>query len=105
MDIEKLQRQCEVLRAERDHARAKYDRAVQLLLGIHSLMYPPPITIADGRTMVFRPTDPDPHTILQELSDRIRALSDELRDGRQGLLTDKPVTGPACNLQRPWEAP
>lgn len=24
---------------------------------------------------------------------------------RQGLLTDKPVTGPACNLQRPWEAP
>jgi hypothetical protein len=24
---------------------------------------------------------------------------------RQGLLTDKPVTGPACNLQRPWEEP
>jgi hypothetical protein len=24
---------------------------------------------------------------------------------RQGLLTDKPVTGPACNLQRPWEQP
>lgn len=23
---------------------------------------------------------------------------------RQGLLTDKPVTGPTCNLQRPWEA-
>ena len=23
---------------------------------------------------------------------------------RQGLLTDKPVTGPACNLNRPWEA-
>jgi len=22
---------------------------------------------------------------------------------RQGLLTDKPVTGPVCNLQRPWE--
>ena len=21
-----------------------------------------------------------------------------------GLLTDKPVTGPTCNLQRPWEA-
>lgn len=24
---------------------------------------------------------------------------------RQGLLTDKTVAGPACNLQRPWEAP
>lgn len=24
---------------------------------------------------------------------------------RQGLLTDKPVTGPSCNLQRPWEQP
>lgn len=24
---------------------------------------------------------------------------------RQGLLTDKPVTGPACNLRRPWEQP
>ena len=24
---------------------------------------------------------------------------------RQGLLTDKPVTGPQCNLQRPWEQP
>jgi hypothetical protein len=24
---------------------------------------------------------------------------------RQGLLTDKPVTGPACNLNLPWLAP
>lgn len=24
---------------------------------------------------------------------------------RQGLLTDKPVTGPVCNLERPWEQP
>lgn len=24
---------------------------------------------------------------------------------RQGLLTDKPVAGPKCNLQRPWEQP
>ena len=24
---------------------------------------------------------------------------------RQGLLTDKPVTGPKCDLSRPWEAP
>lgn len=24
---------------------------------------------------------------------------------RQGLLTDKPVIGPACNVRRPWEVP
>ena len=68
----------EVLRAERDHARATIDNAVRLLTGIHALMYPAPVTTADGRTMVFRPNHPDPHIILQELSDRIRALPDEI---------------------------
>jgi hypothetical protein len=63
---------------QRDHARACYGRAVKLLISIHSLMYPPPTTLPDGRTMVFRPIDPDPHTILQKLSDRIRALPEEL---------------------------
>jgi hypothetical protein len=63
---------------QRDHARACYERAVKLLVSIHSLMYPPPITLPDGRTMVFRPSGTDPNTILQELSDRIRALPEEL---------------------------
>ena len=76
--IERLQRERDVYRAERDHARARVDNAVKLLTGIHALLYPAPIKTDDGRTMVFRPTDPDPHTILQELSDRIRALPDEL---------------------------
>lgn len=75
---ERLQRQNEVLRAERDHERAKVANSVRLLIGIHSLMYPAPIKIEDGRTMVFRPKDPDPHTVLQELSDRIRAIQDEI---------------------------
>lgn len=70
----------ERLRAERDYARARLDSAVALLVGIHALLYPPPITVADGRTMVFRPIDPDPHKVLQELSDRIRALPDEIRE-------------------------
>jgi len=68
----------EVLRHERDHARAQVDNAVKLLTGIHALLYPDPIKTKDGRTMVFRPNDPDPHTILQELSERIRALPDEM---------------------------
>jgi len=75
---ETVLRQIDVLRAERDQARARVDTAVRLLTGVHSLLYPAPITTADGRTMVFRPTDPDPHEVLQALSDRIRALPDEL---------------------------
>ena len=70
--------QREVLRAERDHARACLANAVKLLTGIHALLYPAPVTTDDGRTMVFRPKDPDPHEVLQALSDRIRALPDEL---------------------------
>ena len=76
--IEQLQLQREVLRAERDHARAGKDNAVKLLTRIYSLLYPPPIKMVDGRTMVFRPKNLDPHAVLQELSDRIRALPDDL---------------------------
>ncbi len=79
--IERLQRENDVLRAERDHALACLDHAGKLIGGIHALMYPAPFTAPDGRTMVFRPKDPDPHTILQWLSDRIRALPDELAKG------------------------
>lgn len=74
----RLQREVEVLRAERDQARASVDHAVQLLTGIHALLYPSPITTPDGHTLVFRPKDPDPHEVLQALSDRIRAVPDEL---------------------------
>jgi len=76
--LERLNREAEVRYYEREQARARVDSAVKLLTGIHSLLYPAPIKTEDGRTMVFRPKDPDPHTILQELSDRIRALPDEL---------------------------
>lgn len=77
-ELRKLQRKVEVLLAERDQARAQFDHAVKLLIGIHSLLYPAPITTPDGRTMVFRPKSPDPHEVLQALSDRIRALPDEI---------------------------
>lgn len=68
----------EALRAERNNARARVDRAVQLLTRVHSLMYPAPVKMPDGQTMVFRPKSLDPHEVLQELSDRIRAIPDEL---------------------------
>ena len=50
-------------------------------------------TVADTEAAVFVVKGPDTIAYLRELCKR------------QGLLTDKPVTGPSCNLQRPWEAP
>jgi hypothetical protein len=76
--LERLNRETEVFYHERQHARACLDNAVRLLSGIHALLYPAAITAEDGRTMVFRPKDQDPHEVLQALSNRIRALPDEL---------------------------
>lgn len=81
-ELRSLCRARDVARQERDHARACYDSALKLLTGIHALLYPAPITTPDGQTMVFRPTDPDPHAVLQELSDRIRALPDAIAASR-----------------------
>lgn len=75
-EIESLHRTIEVLVHERDRARARYNHTTKLLVGIHSLLYPAPITTTDGRTMMFRPKNP--HDYLQTLSDRIRALPEEL---------------------------
>lgn len=77
-EIERLRAEVAVLKAKNAHARDCLNSATTLLTGIHSLMYPPEITTADGRVMVFRPKSIDPHEILQGLSDRIRALPDEL---------------------------
>jgi hypothetical protein len=74
--IDRLGETVERLRAERDHARACVDNAARLLTSIHSLLYPAPLKMTDGRTMVFRPENP--HDYMQALSDRIRALPDEL---------------------------
>lgn len=67
-----------VLRYERDKARARCDRFTKILLGIHNLLYPPHINADDGRTIAFRPEGIDPHDLMQRLSDRIRAIPDEL---------------------------
>ena len=74
----------EILRHERDHARAQLDSAVKLLTGIHNLLYPAQVTTQDGRTMVFRPGNS--HEFMQALSDRIRALPDEM--SARGVLGD-----------------
>lgn len=66
------------LRYERDQARYKADHMALLLQGIYALLYPPTVQAPDGKTYAFRPTAMDPHEGLQELSDRIRALPDQI---------------------------
>ena len=60
--------------AECENARHRRDHLVNALSGIYALLYPAPITTPDGQVMMFRPNGPDPHAVLQELSDRIRAI-------------------------------
>lgn len=73
---ERLERAAEIYAAERDYAKACYDRAVRILTGIHALLYPPRITDNDGRTWQFK--SPLAEEQMQELSDRIRALPDDI---------------------------
>lgn len=94
-ELRRLHHHTEVLRSERDRARSCYDATVKLMVGIHALLYPAPTTMPDGRVMVFRPKSLDPHEVLQELSDRIRALPDELEKvttiQQAEAKTDEPV--------------
>jgi hypothetical protein len=77
-ELLQLHRRNEILWIERNQAQLRYEGAIKILLGIHGLLYPPVTALPDGRVMVFRPTDPDPHKILQGLSDRIRAIPEGL---------------------------
>lgn len=62
--------------AERIRGEARYARAIRILAGIHAMLYPPRFTDNDGRTWQFK--SPIAEEQLQELSDRIRAIPDEL---------------------------
>jgi hypothetical protein len=69
-------RELEILRAERDHARTMYENAIGILSGIYALLYPPTVKAEDGKTYAFR--SPHLHEQMQALSDRIRAIPDEI---------------------------
>jgi len=88
-----------ILRYERDRARAERGRGVQILTRIHSLLYPRPISTEDGMRL-FRPRSPDPHETLQMLSDRIRAIPEEL----SALPSPQPPPSPQVDPSRDGEA-
>ena len=74
--VDELRARADAYAIERDHAKSCYDRTVRLLTGIHALLYPPRFTDNDGRTWQFK--SPLAEEQMQELSDRIRALPDEI---------------------------
>lgn len=80
----------EVAIAQRNHANLQFQRAVQIMTGIHALLYPPRFTDNDGRTFEFR--SPDVHEQMQALSDRIRALPDEIA----AMHSSTPTGGEQC---------
>jgi hypothetical protein len=65
-----------VLRYEVEKARASYGATVKILVGIHAVIYPQLVKLEDGRRFAFN--SPHLHQQMQELSDRIRAIPDEL---------------------------
>lgn len=75
-EVLRLVRAVEVYGAERDHARACYERVTRILTGIHALLYPPRYTDHDWHAWQFK--SPLCEEQMQELSDRIRSLPDEL---------------------------
>ncbi len=83
-ELKVLRTDYKIALAERDTARASLDRAVQILTDIHSHAPIP----TEGGLMVFRPRSHDPHETLQMLSDRIRAIPEEL-DRDTGMILSK----------------
>lgn len=71
-----LERDAGRYRLMAEHAEAKFQRAVRILTAIHSLLHPPLVTAPDGRTFAFKSPMLDEQ--VQALSDRIRAIPDEL---------------------------
>jgi len=72
---EEIERENEILHMEKAHIQARYDHAIKILTAIHSATYPK-VVEHEGKTFAFRPEDH--HLFMQALSDRIRAIPDEI---------------------------
>lgn len=63
---------------KQEAVKAQLDSVVNLLYRIYALLYPSPITTSDEKVRMFYSENVDPREVLQELSNRIRALPEEL---------------------------
>ena len=76
--LRRIERENEIFYFERNANRAYYERTIDVLVGIHSLMTPERIALADGRVMEFKNADLE-HEMLYALCKEIRAIPDRLR--------------------------
>ena len=83
--IELLRKRLDVALYERDVARQKMEHYIAILVGIHALTDPPPVTAQDGKVYVFN--NPNAAETLRELSKRIRDIPDRLEQLRAGEVT------------------
>jgi hypothetical protein len=74
--IAELREQVTILQHEVDAARHSKERAVRILTGIHALLHPPIFTDRDGKMWQFK--SPIIEEQMQALSDRIRAIPEEI---------------------------
>jgi len=63
---------------EKKSLEHRADYLIQVLMGIYNSLYPPITHLQDGRAFAFRPQNLDPHEYIQALSDKIRAIPDEI---------------------------
>lgn len=71
---------------ERRHLEATNEHLVHLLTGIHSLLHPKDIELADGRVMRFHyPASLPADEILRQLSERIREIPEKLTEIAPGI--------------------
>jgi hypothetical protein len=77
LELERLRKENEILSMEKAHNERKAEYFVRLLSGIHALLYPERVTRADGMRFEFH--SPYVHEQMQELSDRIRALPEQIQ--------------------------
>jgi hypothetical protein len=75
-EIDTLKRRLEVSELMRIQESNKAERLVTILCAIHALLYPPLIRLDDGRIMQFN--SPMKAEQIQELSDRIRSIPDDI---------------------------
>lgn len=74
-ELAELRRDAEMYRAQRDDARARIESQHKILSAIYARLWPTCVSV-DGKTFLF--TSEKASLWMQELSDRIRAIPDEL---------------------------
>jgi hypothetical protein len=75
-------RELDILRAERNAARARLDQVSKVLSEIYSLLYPPTWLTLDGQEFAFKSNNANDW--MQCLSDRIRAIPSQLASDPAG---------------------